>query len=343
MKRRLCVAALVASPAFALPEPVQTAESWPPDLTAWDHDAHADLRAVVVMQGGRVVAERYYNGEQPTTLHDIRSAGKSITSLLVGAAMDRGRISGVADPVLRYWPQARAGAFGDVAIEDILTMRSGLAANDEEPDSPGNEDKLDAAPDPVTFMLGVPREAAPGSVYRYNSLTAHIAGRVVENATRNDLEEFAAEVLFRPLDIRHWAWGRDVSGHPKGQGNLSLTARDLASIGEMVRCGGSFHGRRIVSAAWMEQSLRPHVMIAAVDRYADGYGYYWYSKTQHVGGRDVPVFFASGNGGNKVYVVPGLDLVLVVTSSAYGQGYGQRRSEDILKAVLAAATARGAR
>ena len=120
-----------------------------------------------------------------------------------------------------------------------------------------------------------------------------------------------------------------------------MLSRDLANLGELVRSGGRFRGQRVISAAWIEQSLRARVMIAAVDRYADGYGYYWYSKTLHIGGRDVPVFFASGHGGNKIYVVPSLDLVIAVTLSAYGQGYGQRRSEDILKALRTAATARG--
>jgi CubicO group peptidase (beta-lactamase class C family) len=288
------------------------------------------------------VAERFYGGERPGTLHDVRSAGKSITSLLVGAAIDRGKIADVSDPVGRYWPAARGSAFGDAAIEDVLTMRSGLAAWDDDPDSPGNEDKLDAAPDPLAFMLRVPREAPPGTVYRYNSLTAHIAGRLVESATGTDLEAFAAKVLFAPLGIRHWAWGRDGSGHAKGQGNLSLAAGDLARIGELVRSGGSFRGRRVIGNAWIERSLQPRVDIAAVDPYADGYGYFWYSKLQQVDGQATRVYFASGNGGNKIYVVPSRALVVAVTSSAYGHGYGQRRSADILQAVLGAVGTRGA-
>jgi len=339
MKRSLCVALLMAAVRLALAGPAEPAPPWPPQLAAWDHDPHADLGAVVVMQGGRIVAQRYFNGEQPDTLHDVRSVGKSITSLLVGAAVDRGRIACVCDPVQRYWPAARTGAFGDVAIEDILTMRSGLAADDDDPDSFGHEDKLDAAPDTVAFMLAVPRANVPGSVYRYNSMTAHVAGLLVENAAGTDLEQFAREVLFAPLGIRHWSWGRDASGHAKGEGNLALGARDLAKIGELVRAGGRFDGRRVIGAAWIDQSLRPRVDIAEVDRYADGYGFFWYSKVQRLGDRALTVHFASGNGGNKIYVVPSLDLVVVVTSSAYGKGYGQRRSEEILRTVLAAVPA----
>jgi CubicO group peptidase (beta-lactamase class C family) len=304
-------------------------------LAGWDHDEHADLRAVVVLKGERIVAERYYNGETATTLHDIRSAGKSVTALLVGAAVDRGKIAAVSDPVERYWPATRGSAIGDAAIDDVLTMRSGLDSFDEDPASPGNEDKFDEAADPLAFLLAVPRASRPGTQYRYNSLTAHVAGRLVEQATGQDLQAFADAVLFAPLRIARWQWGRDNAGHTKGQGNLSLSARDLLKIGQLVLKRGSYEGKRVISEAWIEAMLAPRVPIGDSDRYADDYGYFWYAKKQTVAGRDVPVLFASGNGGNKIYVIPALDMVVVITSSAYGHGYGQLRSENILKAVLA--------
>jgi len=307
-------------------------------LARWDHDEHADLRAVIVFKDDHIVAERYYNGETVDTLHDVRSAGKSVTALLVGAAIDRGKIGAVSDPVERYWPATHGSAVADVTIDDVLTMRSGLAAFDEDPASPGNEDKFDDAADPLTFLLAVPRASAPGTQYRYNSLTAHVAGRLVEQATGQDLQAFAAAALFAPLGIGQWQWGRDNTGHTKGQGNLSLSARDMLKIGRLVLNGGSYEGKRVISAEWIAAALAPRVHIGDGDRYADDYGYFWYAKKQNVAGigAPVPVSFASGNGGNKIYVMPTLDMVVVVTSSAYGHGYGQLRSETILKAVLAA-------
>ncbi len=305
-------------------------------LARWNQDAHPDLRAVVVLQHGRLVAERYYNGETESDLHDLRSAGKSITALLVGAALDTGKINSVDDPVERYWPEAKGTAIGDVPLKDVLTMRSGLAAFDADPNSPGNEDKLDDSPDPHRFILALPRSDPPGDVYRYNSVTAHLAGLVVQKAVGETLQAFAEQALFRPLEIKNWSWQADAAGDFKGQGNLSLTARDFAKIGQLVLDKGVFEGRPVISAHWVQDALTPKVVISAVDPYADGYGYFWYFKTQRIGDTDVPVSFASGNGGNKIYVVRTLDLVVAVTSSAYGRGYGQRRSEDILRAVLAA-------
>ncbi|MEO7732540.1 MAG: serine hydrolase [Kofleriaceae bacterium] len=303
-------------------------------LARWDHDEHADLRAVVVRRDGAIVAERYYNGELPTELHDIRSAGKSVTALLAGIAIDRGQIAGVGARIASLLPEA--SVLTSATFEDLLTMRSGLAANDEDPASPGNEDRLDAAADPAGFAFAVPSARGAGEHYQYNSLTAYLVGLVVERATGQHLDELAAQALFAPLGITQWRWQRDLAGHTKGQGNLALTARDLAKLGELVRNRGSYDGHRVISEAWIRDSLAIHVRTSDVDPYADGYGYLWYARTHRVADRDIAVSFASGNGGNKIYVVPSEHLVVAITSSAYGHGYGQRRSQAILLAILTA-------
>lgn len=323
-----CAATLIGRPAAN--------EAMAGVLGAWDHDEHPDLKAVVVMRDGHILAERYFNGDTPETLHDVRSAGKSVTALLATIAVDHGLISSLSDPVQTYWSEAKGAAIGEVRLDEVLTMRSGLAAFDEDAASPGNEDRLDEAADPLAFVLAIARSDAPGTTYRYNSLTAYVAGLVVEKASGQALADFAEAALFRPLGVNRWRWDADVAGHTKGQGNLWLSARDFAAIGELVRRKGLSKGRRIVSEAGIDAMLQPRVAIANSDPYADAYGHFWYAKTYVIEGRDVAVSFASGNGGNKIYVVPDQRLVVAVTSSAYGHGYGQRRSEAILRAVLAA-------
>lgn len=305
-----------------------------PILAQWAKDEHPDLRGAVVLRDGRRVAERSYNGADLDALHDIRSAGKSVTALMVGIAVDRGAIGSVDDRVDRYWRAATGSAIGDVRLRDVLTMRSGLAAFDEDPASPGNEDRMDEAADPGAFVLAVPRGDPPGSRYRYNSVTAYVAGRVVADAIGTPMRDFAARRLFAPLGITRWRWDADAAGVTKGQGNLWLSTRSLATIGELVRLGGRWRARRIVSRRWIAEMLAPEVAIAGDDPYADGYGYFWYHKGWRIGGHDIAVSFASGNGGNKIYVAPACRLVVAITSAAYGRGYGQRRSEAILKAVL---------
>lgn len=304
-------------------------------LQQQDADPHGDLRAVVVLRDGAVVAERYYNGQAQDGLHDMRSAGKSVTALLVGAAVARGQLA-TTGTVGQYWPEVAGSPAGKVKLDDLLTMRSGLDAFDEDAASPGNEDKLDEAPDPTVFVRGVPAADQPGMLYRYNSLGAYIAGRVVESASGVELDRFAGSVLFAPLGITRWQWGRDVAGHAKGQGNLSLRPRDMAAIGQLVLDDGVVDGKRVLASGWLQAALAPRVAIGEVDRHADHYGYFWYGKTHEVAGEAIKVSFASGNGGNKIYVIPARRMVVAVASAAYGKPYGQRRSEDILKALLAA-------
>lgn len=306
-------------------------------LAQFDADEHADLRAVAVRKDGRHVARRTYNGATADELNDVRSAGKSITALLAGAAFDRGLLRDLDDPVQRYLPQSRGSAFAQVPLRDLLDMRSGVDAFDDDPDSPGHENLMDASSDPVAFAWSVPRAAAPGTLYRYNSLNAYVAGLVVQQACGQDLEAFAREVLFAPLGIARWHWARDAAGNVKGQGNLSLAVDDLARIGQMVLDGGRHGGERVIGSDWIGATLAPTVPIGDADPFADRYGRYWYRATHPSRGEQVPVSFASGNGGNKIYVIPARRMVVAITSRAYGRGYGQRRSQDILRALLAVA------
>jgi CubicO group peptidase (beta-lactamase class C family) len=310
-------------------------------LSRWDREGPPDLRAVVVRRQGAVLAERYFNGERADTLHDVRSAGKSVTSLLVGAAIERGYIHDLRDLLGRYLPEAQAHPAGAIPLQHLLTMRSGLEADDDDPKSAGNEDRMEESADPLQFAVAVPLREPPGQRYVYNSLTAYLAGLAVERAASRPLDDFAREVLFTPLGITDWRWTRDRAGHTKGQGNLFLTARDFAKLGQVVLDRGVQGDRRVLPAGWIAEMLEPRVPIAQVDPYADSYGYFWYTRTHEIRDEKVTVSFASGNGGNKIYLVPSRSMVVAITASAYGRGYGQRRSQAILKDILAVLPAQG--
>ncbi|MBB5206868.1 hypothetical protein [Chiayiivirga flava] len=130
---------------------------------------------------------------------------------------------------------------------------------------------------------------------------------------------------------------RDAAGNVKGQGNLSLAVDDLARIGQMGFDRGRHGGERVIGGDWIDATLAPTVPIGDTDPFADRYGRFWYGTTHPSRGQEVHVAFASGNGGNKIYVIPARHMVVAITSRAYGRGYGQRRSQDILRALLAVA------
>jgi CubicO group peptidase (beta-lactamase class C family) len=332
----LLVIGLFAAPSAAAAQLVQRTIATV--LASCDADPHRDLRGVLVSVSGRTVAERYFAGATPATLHDIRSAGKSITSALVGIAVDRKLIDSVDAPAFPLAGVERPAGEQSPRMRDLLTMRSGLAADDQDPASPGGEERMDASPSWTAFVARLPLSRRPGTAYVYNSATAFLAGAAVEGASGERLDRFAQRHLFAPLGITRFEWRTGPDGRTAGQGNLKLTLRDMAKVGELYLNGGTYRGRRVISRSWVEASLAPIVPIGASDRYADHYGYMWYSKAYQVNGKRLRVHFASGNGGNKIYIVPSLDVVVAITSTAYGQPRGQKRSEQILLRVLDAAT-----
>jgi len=301
-----------------------------------EQEEHHDLKGIVIVREGHLEREHYFNGDSAETLHDIRSATKSITSLLMGFAVQKGMVRGVHDSIAEYLPGLPKAGREKITVEDLLTMRSGLDADDTVATSPGNEDRLDESTDWIRSAYAVPMKRAPGEKYLYCSLNAFLTGVIVENATHMPLDEFAKTNLFGPLGITKFRWRHVPVNRTTGQGNLEITARDAAVIGEFMLNDGVVNGRRLLNHDWIAKSLASEVAISDSDPYADAYGWMWYTRAEPVGERKIEVHFASGNGGNKIYIVPSLHLVVAITSSAYGHGYGQRRSQAILLRVLAA-------
>jgi CubicO group peptidase (beta-lactamase class C family) len=299
-------------------------------------EPHRDIKGIVIVRSGRLASEHYFNGDSVDTLHDIRSATKSITSLLMGISIQKGLVHSVNDSIALYLPSLPNNGKEKITIKDLLNMRSGLDANDEDPSTPGDEDNLDKSSDWMHTVYTVRMKGVPGSNYNYCSINAFLTGAIVENVSHMPLDEFARVNLFEPLGIQDYRWRQVPIHRITGQGNLSITTRDLAAIGELILNDGVVNGRHLVSHEWIAQSLASQIAISDSDPYADFYGYMWYTKSEPIGGRKIEVHFASGNGGNKIYIVPSLHMVVAITSSAYNTNYGQRRSQDILWKILAA-------
>jgi CubicO group peptidase (beta-lactamase class C family) len=295
-----------------------------------------DLKGIVIVRDGHLVSEHYFNGDTASSLHDIRSATKSITSLLMGIAIQKDMVHSVDDSISLYLPGLPKDGKEKITIRDLLNMRSGLDADDSDPASPGNENTLDQSSDWIRTVYSVPMKRAPGTQYLYCSINAFLVGAIIENATHTSLDQFAKSNVFDPLGIPQSSWRHVPVDRTTGQGNLSITARDEAAIGELMLDDGVVNGRRILDHDWVLKSLASQVVISASDPYADFYGYMWYTKAEAVADHKVEVHFASGNGGNKIYIIPSAHMVVAITSSAYGQRYGQKRSQDILLRILAA-------
>lgn len=294
------------------------------------------VTSVVVAQQGKLVYERYFGDGAPDRLNDTRSATKSVTALLVGAAIDRHLLPSAQAKVYDYFadqapwqnPSARKSA---ITVEDLLTMSSAWECDDENQFSNGNEERMYVSESWTRFALDLPmRGFAPwmtrpensphGRAFSYCTAGSFLLGALVEKVAGKSLAAFSADVLERPLGITQVQWNTSSEGVGMGGGGTRYRSRDLAKLGQLVADGGRWQGRQVISKAWIDQALTVH----AQAREDANYGYQFWNfqipVTTADGGKATTSAWAmSGNGGNYVFIVPEKKLVAVITRSSYNQ------------------------
>ncbi len=279
------------------------------------------VHSMLVVRHGKLVFERYntdYQAEissvyhvlrdrlatpgpnRPDEPHHLWSVTKSFVATLVGIAVDEGAIGSVHDAVLPYFPDY-AGATGagkaDMTVEDVLQMSSGLTQDD----SYSNVLML-LEGDAALNVLSRPMAAAPGAVFNYSSGNSQVLAGLLTRATGRTPAAYAEEKLFAPLGISRWSWGTDDSGVNVGGFTLYVTPRDMAKLGQLYLQQGVWNGRQVVSAAWVKAATE--TCSAASDR---EYCYQWWRFGDQG-------FQAIGHDGQKIYVLPAEDIVVVFTS-----------------------------
>jgi CubicO group peptidase (beta-lactamase class C family) len=284
---------------------------------------YADVHSILVYRQGRLVVEEYFYAYDRDRLHQMRSASKSVVSALVGIAIDRGVLAGDAELVTKRLPYARYehpdARKDNLTLRDLLTMRSGLACDDWDGGSPGNEVKMYPSDDWVKFVLDLPLLDTPGTKGRYCSGNVAVAGRIVERAAGVALPAFAQEHLFTPLGISsdqvRWNYTLSAS-NASTVAQLYLRPRDMLKLGILFQSEGSWNGRRVVSREWVARSTSRWSTLGDQE-----YGYFWWHQVVNVpspgGVRRVDMVVATGNGGQKIYIVPSLDLIVVLTGGNY--------------------------
>jgi CubicO group peptidase (beta-lactamase class C family) len=337
-------AALMSKPARALATPWQ----WPsaavaeagfdPSLpTRLDEAARAgrlpNLHAVLVARGGRLVLERYWAGEDwnratplgnvafgPDTLHDLRSVTKSIVGLLYGQALADRLVPGPDEKLLPHFPQysdlAADPARARLTVGNVLTMTLGFEWDESVPytSAANSEIAMELAPDRYRFVLDRPIVTEPGTRWIYTGGATALLARLIERGSGQALPDFARQRLFDPLGIGPTEWFISDDGEAAAASGLRLTPRDLARIGQLVLDGGRWEGRQVVPADWLARSFAPAIAMGE----GRAYGYHWYLG--RFGSSDKGGWVAAfGNGGQRLYLFPGLDLIVVVTAGNYNR------------------------
>jgi CubicO group peptidase (beta-lactamase class C family) len=333
-----------------------------PDLGARLDDAvhsgrASNVHGVVVVRAGGLVIERYYDGVDeilgrsrsgpasfgPDTLHDMRSVTKSIVGLLYGIALAHGKVPQLDEPLLAAFPEyadLTVGGRDRLTIAHALTMTLGTDWDEQSrpyADPSNSETMMNRAADRYRFILERAVVAEPGTKWTYNGGAADLLGRLIAKGTGTSLPDFARGALFEPLGIgpTEWVTGRD--GVPLAHSGLRMTPRDLARIGQMVLASGAFDGRQVVSPTWLEASFKPAVKIP---QYGTDYGYFWYvgeftfqSPQGSLKERSIGAF---GNGGQRLFVFPGLEFAIAITAGNYnraGQSPG-KVLDQVLSSLL---------
>jgi CubicO group peptidase (beta-lactamase class C family) len=301
-------------------------------------NVYQEVHSIVVVKNDKLVLELYfpghdfkYNGTDfhgdylnfdRNTRHDTHSATKSITSAIVGIAIDKGYIAAVEDKIFTYLPDYTSlmnSQKEKITINHLLTMSSGLQWNEWDVSiSQSNHDivRLVQSSDPIYFVLSKPVVSEPGTEYYYNGGGVDLLGQIIKNATDFDIKKFSDTHLFGQLGITNYNW---QTLYPSGitccHGDIYITPRDMAKFGYIFLKKGMWKGKRIISEEWINNSFQNHITPPV--NWAYGYGYLWWLKKYNATNGTYYSFNAEGWGGQQIIILPSENMVVVFTGANY--------------------------
>lgn len=279
------------------------------------------IHSVLLVKNGRLVLEEYFYGYNRDRLHALHSVSKSITSILVGIAIDQKMIPNVNKKVYEFFPNYNDTQWVDqqydITLEHVLTMSAGIDWDEHSKPLTSSRNDIVAlvyhSDNWIKYVLNKELVEIPGEQFNYSGGLNILLGGIIKESSGQYPDKFAERYLFNPLGIFDYYWHRHPDGTINTQGGLALRPRDMAKIGYVMLRGGIWKGEQIVSQQWIKESTESHVS----GRYGYGYGYQWWSGATVINEESVRTFFAWGRGGQFIFVFPTLDLIAVITSSIH--------------------------
>jgi CubicO group peptidase (beta-lactamase class C family) len=284
-----------------------------------------EIHSILIVRNGCLVLEAYRHGYDAAHQHILYSVTKSVTSALIGIAIEEGYIESVEQPILEFFPDRTFENTDDakraISVEDVLTMRAGIDWQMM------LRYQMFTEPDWAQFVLDRPMITEPGTEFLYNDGTAFVLSVVLQNASGVTTIDFADKHLFQPLGITDFTWETSTQGFANTSWGLHLTPRDMAKFGYLYLHGGEWDGRQIVPDEWVKASTQPHVDLRAasdpvLEPDDEAYGYMWwiYPRDEY--------YAAQGQDGQQIWVLPDYNLVVVITAEIDGP------TTPVLKPIL---------
>lgn len=294
-----------------------------------------DYRGLIVIKDNKIVIEKYYNTFWRNHIHDIRSAGKSITALLLGVAIKDGLVQNLDQDVYSFFSKKKYPSLHEdykkVKLIHLLNMVSGLDADSDNPKTPGSEGKWIAKDEWLNYLLSIPLARKPGEKWVYADINAVLIGAIIEEKSGMSLRDYAKQKVFDPLEIKEFYWYTNAANQTGAAGNLYISTLDFAKLGLLLANKGKWGDKQLADHEYMNRLLNENSpAIGDYNPLADGYGMLWYRSKRKFGTREISYLWASGNGGNHLVVVPEENMVIAMTSGAYGNWYPHTRAYFIL-------------
>ncbi|HML22654.1 MAG TPA: serine hydrolase [Aggregatilinea sp.] len=272
---------------------------------------YPNIESLLVVRSGDIVYARYNDGTGPDKPHNLKSATKSVLSSLVGIALNTGDLNSLDDPLSDFLPEMLPASADRrkraITVRDLLRMRSGIEWNEWG----GCTVEMTSRPNWLRFVLDQPLAHDPGEIHAYSTGDTQLLSAVLQRATGMTALDFADLFLFKPLGITQRTWTSDPQGYTIGGTELALSPRDLAKFAYLYLNGGRWENRQVIPAAWVAESTQQHSLVVPPDnsdRPPIGYGYLWWIREQ----AGHPSFMAVGFAGQFAYVIPDLDLIVVM-------------------------------
>lgn len=291
------------------------------------HNEDQQIHSVLVIRHGVMVLEAYVHPFNAQTRHEVYSVTKSITSSLIGIAMEKGLIGNVQTQLISYFPSIVMDdpAKKEITLENTLSMSSGIEWM--EPLHSGLNDHwwIIEAEDPAQYFFTPALVEEPGKVFNYNSGGSHMLSLVIQQAAGERAVDFARRYLFSPMGISDIEWDNDFSGHSLGSTGLELLATDMAKIGLLYLDNGKWQCEQLIDPEWVRDSTLVHSYPSNLI----GYGYQWWIRPQGD-------YYALGWGGQQIRVFPEKDMVVVFTAGSSGNDilHDELIDDFILPAVI---------